>query len=880
MAVTLKTTLLARRDTATNWEGSSYILKAGEFGYDTTNGIFKVGDGAKLWSALPFANQVQIEALIKAVQDDVDAINNETTGILAAAKAYADKLVSDAKLELQANIDKKVDKVEGYSLVSDDEIARLKDVDNYDDTAITGRVDIIERDYAKTADVNGALALKADKSVVDGMYTNEQIDSAIATAKGEAIAADKNTTYALSYETIENVPYIVLTPSEGESTKVDATQFIKDGMIDEVALSEDGLDLVITWNTDAGKEEMEIPLAGLVDIYTGVNGERVNVAVSSDNKISADLVAGSISKNYLDEGVQASLGKADTALQSHQDISHLATTEALNVVDGKFANYTTTADLNTALNLKADKTQVATDIATAKQEAINDAASKYEEIGVAAGLVDGLKNGDVKANADAIAAIVDETTGIYATAKNYVDGLDSAMNARVELVEADKHTHGNKDVIDGITAEKVSAWDAAEGNAKSYAEGIDGATNERINELVGYVGEFTASEGVDTVVKYIDAKTANVASDDRVDGIDTRVTTVEGKVATIEGDYLKSSDKTELTNKINGVETTLNNYVESNNTEVAAVRAIAEAARTEGEVDSQIDAKIGALNLGTTYEPIGAENRAKAYVDGKFTDANLDQYTTEQEVKDIVDGVIAAAADDETYNSLTKLIDYVDTHKGEAIDMAEDIADHETRIGTIEGKPAYGITATQISNWDNEVGAKALAETKTTTAEVKTQIEAYGYATTGYADGKADAAKDAAIADAAGKYETIGTAQGIVDALKVSETYETKTDAAQKLVDAKAYTDEKIGELNVGVSSVESGNDAITVGTDDDGKVTITHKEYSTGTITADAEEPYFLTAINVDKGHTTTASAVSLASALGQLEFILDGGSASDASN
>lgn len=34
------------------------------------------------------------------------------------------------------------------------------------------------------------------------------------------------------------------------------------------------------------------------------------------------------------------------------------------------------------------------------------------------------------------------------------------------------------------------------------------------------------------------------------------------------------------------------------------------------ETDSAIDAKITALNLGTTYEPIGAETRAKAYADG------------------------------------------------------------------------------------------------------------------------------------------------------------------------------------------------------------------------------------------------------------------------
>lgn len=40
--------------------------------------------------------------------------------------------------------------------------------------------------------------------------------------------------------------------------------------------------------------------------------------------------SGGIPKSDLDKSVQESLGKADTALQSHQDISHLATKDELN----------------------------------------------------------------------------------------------------------------------------------------------------------------------------------------------------------------------------------------------------------------------------------------------------------------------------------------------------------------------------------------------------------------------------------------------------------------------------------------------------------------------------------------------------------------------
>lgn len=101
---------------------------------------------------------------------------------------------------------------------------------------------------------------------------------------------------------------------------------------------------------------------------------------------------------------------------------------------------------------------------------------------------------------------------------------------------------------------------------------------------------------------------------------------------------------------------------------------------------------------------------AKTYADGLITEANLDQYTTEQEVKDIVDGVIKTATSKETLDSLVELVEYIDTHSGDAINMATAIGVLEGKVEVIEQKPAYDITATQISNWDGEVGAKALAE--------------------------------------------------------------------------------------------------------------------------------------------------------------------------
>lgn len=62
---------------------------------------------------------------------------------------------------------------------------------------------------------------------------------------------------------------------------IDATAFIKDGMINTVELVTDpeshdpGTYLVITFNTDAGKDAIYLDVTSLIDVYRGTNGVRI-----------------------------------------------------------------------------------------------------------------------------------------------------------------------------------------------------------------------------------------------------------------------------------------------------------------------------------------------------------------------------------------------------------------------------------------------------------------------------------------------------------------------------------------------------------------------------------------------------------------------------
>jgi hypothetical protein len=247
----------------------------------------------------------------------------------------------------------------------------------------------------------------------------------------------------------------------------------------------------------------------------------------------------------------------------------------------------------------------------------------------------------------------------------------------IDALEAASHTHDNKTVLDGITAAKVEAWDAAEANAKADAKTAQDAADaaqksaddaaaaakaaqddvDALEEKVGTVAEDK------TIVEMIsDAQTAATYDD----------TALAARVKAVEDDHLVKDDKTELSDAIDAVKSTLDTfmsdadvtenavdtlkeiqeYIASDGTAAATMtsniadnaKAIAdETSRAEGEekalsgrldtleaidhdayktADETVlsDAKTYADGLAKNYDAAGAadtaESNAKAYADG------------------------------------------------------------------------------------------------------------------------------------------------------------------------------------------------------------------------------------------------------------------------
>lgn len=84
----------------------------------------------------------------------------------------------------------------------------------------------------------------------------------------------------------------------------------------------------------------------------------------------------------------------------------------------------------------------------------------------------------------------------------------NTLIGRVSTLEDKSHEHTNKDVVDGITAEKVAAWDAAEQNAKDYAD-------------AGLAGKVAIETGKSLIADTLIAKLGDIEEGAQVNKIET-----------------------------------------------------------------------------------------------------------------------------------------------------------------------------------------------------------------------------------------------------------------------------------------------------------------------------------------------------------------------
>ena len=389
----LNTRIQLKYDTLANWNASSVILKPGELAIVQVPTVeastlqpvmFKVGDGSKTFSQLDWASAKAADVYTWAKKSGIDVIDNGTGNVVSDIEWIDDALVItriDAKTKQAEVANKITDKAHVLTTLTQNangEISydvkklTLEDIgaqpagnyqaagdyktkqEQYSESGSTaktitkveqnanGEVTVTYEDIAfPITKVDGLAGIEKEVigtevylSVKTDNSGNVHLSNSTYGLKAEVdlseyLKSADEATYGIEYDKDNKV--IKLT-NDSSKTSIDATDFIKDGMIESVKLEENTL--VITWNTDAGLSKTEIELDHLIDVYTGVDGTTVKVTVDGnaigaevkassikathlnvDSVTTAKIVNGNVTKEKLATDVQASLNLADTAVQ-------------------------------------------------------------------------------------------------------------------------------------------------------------------------------------------------------------------------------------------------------------------------------------------------------------------------------------------------------------------------------------------------------------------------------------------------------------------------------------------------------------------------------------------------------------------------------------
>ncbi len=361
------------------------------------------------------------------------------------------------------------------------------------------------------------------------------------------------------------------------------------------------------------------------------------------------------------------------------------------------------------------------------------------------------------------------------------DNLSTDLKEKINASAEGNHSHSNKTVLDGISAEKVAAWDAAEGNAKTYADGLNTAMNTRVEALEAVDHEHANKALLDTYTQteadLADAVAkkhahANAAELDKIADGD------KAKWDAVAADHLTSADKTTLENSIKEAKkagtdanTALETYKVANDARVLAV---------EEDIAEITNADNGILAQAKTYADGKDGAIAEAKAAGTTAQSNLEAYQTsnDQALAGVKATADAAATKTYTDEELAKKVDKV-TGKS-LVDDAE--------ITKLAG----------VSAGANKVEA----------SETNGNIKIDGVETVVYTHPEKHVISDVTgLQDAIDEAKKAGTDAASALSAHATEAdgkYETKVDAAGKLTTAKEYTNAEVAKVQGEVDALET----------------------------------------------------------------------------
>lgn len=197
-----------------------------------------------------------------------------------------------------------------------------------------------------------AAGLKASVSIPAATVTGVATGDKVLGLSGTKLSSTLNLKYDSTGKKIQ-----LLGINDAKIAEVDASDFIKDGMVSNVSFDSTTKVLTITFNTDSGKEAIPVNLSSLVDTYTAGNGIAIAKNVVSI-KVDPTSEKGFLSVGTAGvklSGVQTAIDTAkDAVVGNDTDTKDLATVYGVKAYAKDYANSLASNYATAAQGKKAD----------------------------------------------------------------------------------------------------------------------------------------------------------------------------------------------------------------------------------------------------------------------------------------------------------------------------------------------------------------------------------------------------------------------------------------------------------------------------------------------------------------------------------------------
>ena len=485
-------------DTLENWEKSTLALKKGEIAIATTAAsvgtgltepvcMLKIGeDGVKTFKDIEWNFYAKAADVLTACKTE------------AGLKAFINGVIAESGIATDAALQELASTV----TTATGDIATLKGL--VGDTAVAEQITkaITDLDLANTYEAKGEAA-----KVGSALESYKTTNNAAVTANTNAIAGIKDGESIDSFADVEAAlagkqatgDYATKTEAQGYANAKDEAIAAAQKAGDDAQADVDALAAKVGTVTD-GKTVVEMIAdaqeAATYDDTTVTSDIAALKGLVGDTAVATQISTAVAEEKERAEGIEAGLRtdvdaiKADylkaadkEALQTQIDtiMNNPDAENAINSIN-EFTQYVKDhgtiaegmrTDINTNKEGLADEIERATGVESgldARLQAVEAVVGESESVAgdiadalaEAKGYVDtevsALADGAVAANTADVAALKTKV-GDKAVSEQITDATDPIVE-RVGVLEGKAHTHTNASVLDGVTSEKVAAWDA------------------------------------------------------------------------------------------------------------------------------------------------------------------------------------------------------------------------------------------------------------------------------------------------------------------------------------------------------------------------------------------------------------------------------------